>query len=128
MTQFRGVMTGIPTLVLTADARDDENMEHNGPEFVLIHAPYGRDAAMIREVLERADISAGIAGTIEEMCKEMEDEMGAALISDQSLTTSNVRQLADAISQQPPWSDFPLYCNHQWRRRDKRQHAAIKAA
>ena len=83
-------------------------MKHNCPEFVLIHAPYGRDAAMICEVLNQAQISAGVVETIEALCKEMEDEIGAALVSDQTLTTANVSQLAHAIAQQPPWSDFPL--------------------
>ena len=83
-------------------------MTADRPELVVIHAPYGRDTAMICEVLRQAGLSAGAAETIEKLCEEMESGIGVSLISDQTLTKSSVTQLADTIARQPPWSDFPL--------------------
>jgi len=83
-------------------------MTADRPEFVVIHAPYGRDAAMICEVLRQAGLSAGAVETIEKLSEEIESGVGVSLISDQTLTKSNVTQLADSIARQPPWSDFPL--------------------
>jgi signal transduction histidine kinase len=85
-----------------------KNITADRPEFVVIHAPYGRDAAMICEVLRHAGLSAGAVETIETLCKEIESGVGVSVVSDQALTKSNVTQLADSIARQPSWSDFPL--------------------
>ncbi len=78
------------------------------PERVLVHAPYGRDSALICRVLERAGIPASVCATVEDLCSDLGDDIGAALISDESLTRGNVAALADVLNGQPPWSDLPL--------------------
>jgi len=73
-----------------------------------VHAPYGRDAAMICQVLVRSGITARICATIEEVCTNLEGNPGAVLISDEALTPSKISALSRVLSLQPPWSDVPL--------------------
>jgi hypothetical protein len=58
---------------------------------VLVHAPYGRDAIMIRQVLERAGMSATVCSTVEFLCTRVTEDPGAVLISDEALTPANVQ-------------------------------------
>ena len=77
-------------------------------EHVLVHAPFGRDAAMICQFLGQSGISAGICQTVEDVCAQLQEDTGAVLISDESLTPANISALAAVLSKQPPWSDLPL--------------------
>ena len=83
-------------------------MSQMGNEPVLVHAPYGRDAALISQFLERAGISPTISPTVESLCSALGESTGAALISDQSLTRRNVSAIGAVLGEQPPWSDLPL--------------------
>jgi signal transduction histidine kinase len=83
-------------------------MNQTSCNLVLIHAPYGRDAAIICQLLQRSGMAAAICSTVEELCANLTEETGAALISDESLTRHNVTALAKILSEQPPWSDLPL--------------------
>ena len=83
-------------------------MSQTKGESVLVHARYGRDAAMISDVLGRSGVSVRICCSIEDLCSALGDDTGAALISDESLTSANVSSLARVLSAQPPWSDLPL--------------------
>lgn len=83
-------------------------MSHTGDGYVLVHAPFGRDAVLICRFLAEAGISTSVCTTVEDLCSAVQESAGAALISDQSLTRENVSALAAALNNQPPWSDFPL--------------------
>ena len=77
-------------------------------ERVLVHAPFGRDAAIVCQVLERSRITATICPSVDALCASLGEDTGAALISDESLTRQNVAALAEILNHQPPWSDLPL--------------------
>jgi signal transduction histidine kinase len=83
-------------------------MSQNSSEPVLVHAPFGRDAALICHVLTQSGIQSKICPTVEDLCTSLGEETGAVLISDQSLTGSNSLVLAGIVKAQPPWSDIPL--------------------
>jgi signal transduction histidine kinase len=83
-------------------------MSDTGSGYVLVHAPYGRDAAMIAQVLHRAGICVRIRESVEALCAALDDGVGAALVSDHELTREKVELLAAALRQQPAWSDLPL--------------------
>ena len=83
-------------------------MSRMGSEPVLVHAPYGRDAALISQFLGQAGISNTICPTVESLCSTLGESTGAALISDESLTRTNVSSLGAVLGEQPPWSDLPL--------------------
>ena len=54
-------------------------------ERVLIHAPYGRDAALIHSELAAAGFSPFICKSIGEICSAFDEGAGAALIGDEAL-------------------------------------------
>jgi signal transduction histidine kinase len=83
-------------------------MSQTKSEQVLVHAPFGRDAALICRALKRAGMAPSICATVDALCSALGEDTGAALISDESLTKANVAALADALREQPLWSDLPL--------------------
>ena len=83
-------------------------MNQHPPELVLVHAPFGRDAELICQVLQRSAIESEKCPTIEDLCSGISKVAGAALISDEALTTSKIPLLESVINAQPAWSDLPL--------------------
>lgn len=77
-------------------------------EQVLVHAPYGRDARIMCQVLERSGIATSTCPSVETLCSELGESGGPALISDRSLTPAGIAAIAAVINTQPPWSDIPL--------------------
>ncbi|HWE51594.1 MAG TPA: ATP-binding protein [Bryobacteraceae bacterium] len=75
---------------------------------VLIHAPYGRDGALIRQELVAAGFFAYVCKSIEELCEQIAEGAGAALVADEALIPAAVNLIAEQLKSQPPWSDFPL--------------------
>jgi signal transduction histidine kinase len=64
---------------------------------------------MIQQVLERAGVSVTVCPTVERLCRQLGDETGAALLSDEALTPANVHVLVEVLRTQPPWSDIPIF-------------------
>jgi signal transduction histidine kinase len=77
-------------------------------ERILIHAPYGRDGSLIRGELEAAGFCTLVCKSVEEICASLEEGAGAALIGDEALSPGAIGTLARKLSNQPPWSNFPL--------------------
>jgi len=77
-------------------------------EHVLVHAPYGRDAAMICDFLAKAGMTATACATVEQIRAQLDDNTGAVLISDEALNQASIGSLAAVLHTQPPWSDLPL--------------------
>jgi signal transduction histidine kinase/CheY-like chemotaxis protein len=75
---------------------------------VLILAPTGRDAALSCEVLLRAGIDCTAVGSVEELCREVDRGVGAALVAEEALTIDPLRRLFALLERQPPWSDVPF--------------------
>ena len=78
-------------------------------ECVLVHAPFGRDAALICGVLEQAGIEARACSSMEALCQAVRDGAGAILVGDEALRPEGFRALQTVIQQQPPWSDLPVF-------------------
>lgn len=83
---------------------------NNNPdsERILIHAPFGRDADLIRRELCAAGFPSEICGSVEVLCSSIHDGAGAALVGDEALSHQGIALLAEQLSGQPPWSDLPL--------------------
>jgi signal transduction histidine kinase len=77
-------------------------------ERILIHAPFGRDGALIRKELEAAGFLALVCASIEDLCASVAEGAGAALIGDEALIPAAIETLSAQLSDQPPWSNFPL--------------------
>ena len=84
------------------------NRMGNNPERVLIHAPYGRDGALLRQMLERARFTAETFPTPDSLCAALANGAGALLIADEALGGPQVAQLASALQSQPAWSDLAV--------------------
>lgn len=74
---------------------------------VLIFAPFGKDAALVERVL-RTSVNVHTFSTIEDFGKAITDDAGAAIITEEVLHSDTIGALAQRISAQPRWSDFPL--------------------
>src|SRR5580704_16271934 len=75
---------------------------------VLIHAPYGRDGALIRSELQTSGFSPVVCDSIEKLCRSIGEGAGAALVADEALVPPAIALITEQLKIQPPWSDFPL--------------------
>jgi signal transduction histidine kinase/response regulator RpfG family c-di-GMP phosphodiesterase len=75
---------------------------------VLVLAPWGRDAAVISQVLAAAGIDALQTPSSGAFLAAFADGAGLALITEEALTPPFVTALAARLADQPPWSDFPF--------------------
>jgi signal transduction histidine kinase/CheY-like chemotaxis protein len=75
---------------------------------VLVLAPTGRDAISTERILREAALNCGICRDIDELCAEMDANVGAVLITEEALTTERCSRLCESLNRQPPWSDIPF--------------------
>jgi signal transduction histidine kinase/ActR/RegA family two-component response regulator len=75
---------------------------------VLIHAPRGRDAAVVGEVI-RPNHAGQLCDTPAALMAALREGAGAAVITEEALADVwLVQQLHQWLHAQPPWSDFPF--------------------
>lgn len=77
-------------------------------ELVVVCAPTGRDAPLIREMLTRAGCAAEVAPSMETVCEHMGTGAAVAILAEEALTPRATGLLLEAIRGQPSWSDFPI--------------------
>jgi len=75
---------------------------------VLVFAPFGKDAALIERVLQQSSVSITSLSTVEAFSAAISEDAGAAVITEEVLQNEAINALAQQLSSQPPWSDFPL--------------------
>jgi signal transduction histidine kinase len=75
---------------------------------VLVFAPFGKDAALIERVLRQSSVNVQSFTTIDDFGDSIRDDAGAAVITEEVLQNKTIGTLAQKISTQPRWSDFPL--------------------
>lgn len=73
---------------------------------VYVLAPFGRDAALISDVLQKSGVRVRLAASSDEVAAAI-PVAGAALIAEEALS-ENIPELASKLNSQPPWSDFPI--------------------
>ncbi|HKP59217.1 MAG TPA: ATP-binding protein [Polyangiales bacterium] len=66
------------------------------------------DAERTAKFLQEAQIASSICGTLTEVCQEFRAGAGAILLSDETLLSDAVGQLAEALRAQPAWSAVPV--------------------
>jgi signal transduction histidine kinase len=74
----------------------------------IILAPTGRDSDLIAGLLQRAAMPCDTTASIAELAREIERGAGAAILSEEAFIGSVIPEVLRVLSQQPPWSDFPL--------------------
>lgn len=87
------------------------NSSHHstGEDDILIFAPAGRDAGVVRQMLE----SGGLSGRVDSdgarlLAALPSGECGGAILTDEALSRLDLATLSAALDAQPPWSDFPI--------------------
>src|SRR6202451_477352 len=75
---------------------------------VLVLAPFGKDAVLVREVLERSGIPVGVVGDVAAIARCGGGGGGAAVGAERSLGEDGIELLGRSVAAQPAWSDFPI--------------------
>src|SRR3954465_5459191 len=75
---------------------------------VLVLAPFGKDAALIERVLLQSAIPTRAVTSVQDLGAAISEEAGAAIIPEEVLQNGTIGALAQKLSAQPPWSDFPI--------------------
>jgi signal transduction histidine kinase len=75
---------------------------------VLVYAPFGKDAALIQRVLQQSAIAIRSCSRLSELNDFINEDAGAAVITEEVLQNGTIPALAECIAQQPRWSDFPI--------------------
>jgi len=77
-------------------------------ERILVLAPSGRDAEVARALLAEAGHEPQLCKTVDVLAQYVREGGGMAIIADEALITSDLHPLTDFLSEQEPWSDFPI--------------------
>ncbi|MFW5826064.1 MAG: response regulator [bacterium] len=77
---------------------------------VALLVPFGRDASLICDLLERAGLSCRTVNDFGELHRLIADfcQLGAVLVAEEALGPLEADALAVALDNEPPWSDLPL--------------------
>src|SRR5579863_6632649 len=75
---------------------------------VLVLAPFGKDALLIREVLEQSGIPVGVVQAVSAVARCVGGGAGAAVVAEEALDEEGIGLLGRSVSAQPAWSDFPI--------------------
>jgi signal transduction histidine kinase/ActR/RegA family two-component response regulator len=75
---------------------------------ILILAPTGRDAALTRQILDRAGFVNDQCADVDQLCREADIGAGCLLLAEEAITPSARRMLLEMLARQPGWSDLPV--------------------
>ncbi|HVZ46250.1 MAG TPA: response regulator [Ramlibacter sp.] len=76
---------------------------------LLVHAPRGRDAAVVQTVLDGQGLKSLACETPEALVTRMEEGAGGAIVTEEALPELLAGdRLVSWLRLQPPWSDFPF--------------------
>ena len=75
---------------------------------IVILAPVGRDAALIRSVLRDAGIQSSLCQDSEQLCEQVAAGCAVVLVTEEALDNAAVNRLGRTLADQPPWSDMPI--------------------
>ena len=77
-------------------------------ERALLLAPLGRDAEVAGRMLAEAGIASHACADLAALRRELDSGAGLAVVTEEALATSDLRDLSTWIDAQPEWSDFPF--------------------
>jgi signal transduction histidine kinase len=80
----------------------------NAATHALILAPHGRDAQVIRNVLNAAGVPASTCDDVPALLCGLAGGAGCAVVAAEALAPAALAQLAEWAAGQEPWSDFPF--------------------
>ncbi len=75
---------------------------------VLLHAPIGKDARHVAQLLERAGLECFVCLNSAQILSEIGKGVGTLFIVEEALTTDFLRAITQLLEQQQTWSDLPI--------------------
>lgn len=75
---------------------------------VLVFAPFGKDAVLIQKVLTSCSIPVDVCSGPDALISAISEDAGAAIITEEVLQSAAIGSIAEKLSAQPRWSDFPI--------------------
>ena len=78
-------------------------------ERVLVLAPRGRDAQVVKSVLGEAGSCCTVCSDVMALTAALSVGAGAALLTEEALSESDTVDLLGWLAAQPNWSDFPVH-------------------
>ena len=89
---------------MTDDARHLNNQERR----VLILAPTRKDAAIAESLMSSASLPSLVCSTIEDLVAGVQEGAAAILVAEEVVSAEGRALMANALAQQPAWSDLPV--------------------
>ncbi len=77
-------------------------------ERALILAPQGRDAFVAAKILREAGLTTEICDDLPDLIRQVASGAAVAVLTDDSIQSADIKDLAYWVGSQPPWSDFPF--------------------
>jgi signal transduction histidine kinase len=74
----------------------------------VIFTPTGKDGKLIAGLLEREKMGCHVATSVQEVCACIREGAGAAIFSEEAFAGNALHPLMSVLTDQPPWSDFPV--------------------
>jgi signal transduction histidine kinase/ActR/RegA family two-component response regulator len=95
---------------------------------ILIHAPFGRDAQVIRDVLASRQIASHICDDVDSLTEELGKESASTILTEETLGDGMNDALRRYLADQPPWSDYPfvVLAARQTVRRSERARGVLR--
>ena len=75
---------------------------------IVVFAPVGKDARLIREVLSRAHLQCHVCAAQGEIVPELGQGAAALFVIEEAFNASFLRELTAFLASQPAWSDLPV--------------------
>lgn len=75
---------------------------------VLVLAPFGKDSALLSQVLGQSGLSVLTFRTLTELTDAIDERSGVLLLTEENLHDEPIERLSKALSAQPRWSDLPI--------------------
>jgi signal transduction histidine kinase len=81
---------------------------HANEQRVLIVAPFGRDAPLVVQALQRAGFDACAVASVDQLIDGIRSGIGAVMIAGEALDHQSMKSLSACMAAQPAWSDIPI--------------------
>lgn len=94
---------------------------------VFIFAPYGNDARLTAAVLNDARLETEVCQDIQEICSHSQEECGALLLAEESMSDHAVARLRQWLATQPSWSELPVIVVTGGGESSQSQHRFLKS-
>jgi signal transduction histidine kinase len=85
-----------------------EKTEMNEGEEILIFAPTGQDAYLLKGALEKHGLNCQVFRQMPEISRRMETDAGVLLLAEEALVPAAIREFNRILAMQEPWSDIPI--------------------